>query len=98
MLRTRLAVAGLVREEITSHGLWTTFAQRAGAAGINASQIADAMAHLGTATTDGSIRQAKTRANQEPVIRAISRTNGGQRLPRKLSRTVNRGKLFPLTH
>lgn len=91
-LRNRLAEAGIIRKELTFHGLRTTFSQRAAVAGIDDQKIADAMAHKDVETTRGYIREVRKRANQTAVILTLSGTDSGQTLSTKLSTKPSRRK------
>ncbi len=71
-LRNKLADEGLVRREISFHGLRTTFSQRADELGLDARKIADAAGQKDTKTTEGYIRRAHIKKHSAEVIRRMN--------------------------
>ena len=71
-LRDRLAERGLVRKELTFHGLRTTLAQRAAHLGYSDDQIADLLGHKGTAATKIYVGDAARGKNVKRMVADVA--------------------------
>ena len=78
-IRDALAARGLVRQELTIHGLRTTVGPIAADLGYSDDQIADGFGHRDTKSTKGYVREAGRTKNLKRVIEDIAATRREQR-------------------
>lgn len=76
-IRDALAEKGLVRKNLTLHGLRTTLAQEAANLGIDEKKIADGLGHQDTKTTRGYVREAGRKRNLGEVVNTVAKAREG---------------------
>jgi integrase len=84
-IRDQLTEGGLVRKELTIHGLRTTVGHIAADLGYSDDQIADGLGHRDTKTAKGYVRNAGRTKNLKRVIEDIATNRKARSLSTNLS-------------